>query len=85
MRAVTVTPGAAGGSRIEDLPDAVVVDSVNANRRHYRAAADAPATAGIGWLGRLFTRRLPLDRFADALTARPDDIEAVLTLSHQDR
>jgi hypothetical protein len=41
---------------------------------HYAAAADA------GWLGRLITRRVPLESFADAFTARPDDVKVVIAL-----
>jgi threonine dehydrogenase-like Zn-dependent dehydrogenase len=63
------------------LENDVVVGSVNANLRHYRAAADALDKADADWLRRLITRRVPLEDFADALTARPDDIKVVLTFS----
>jgi threonine dehydrogenase-like Zn-dependent dehydrogenase len=63
------------------LENDVVVGSVNANLRHYAAAAEALAAADLDWLDRLVTRRIPLDRFADALTAEPDDIKVVLTLT----
>jgi glucose 1-dehydrogenase len=63
------------------LENDVVVGSVNANLRHYQAAADALAKADEAWLRRLITRRVPLEDFADALTARPDDIKVVLALS----
>jgi glucose 1-dehydrogenase len=56
------------------------VGSVNANLSHYAAAAQALAAAELDWLERLVTRRVPLERFADALTAKPDDIKVVLTL-----
>jgi threonine dehydrogenase-like Zn-dependent dehydrogenase len=62
------------------LENDVVVGSVNANLTHYRAAADALARADLDWLARLVTRRVPLDRFADALDSRPDDIKVVLEL-----
>ncbi|GAA3123097.1 glucose 1-dehydrogenase [Planomonospora alba] len=65
------------------LENDVVVGSVNANLRHYAAAADALARADLGWLERLITRRVPLDRHAEALTARPDDIKVVLTLGRE--
>jgi glucose 1-dehydrogenase len=63
------------------LDNDVVIGSVNANLRHYAAAADALATADVNWLQRLITRRVPLEKFTDALTARADDIKVVLTLT----
>ena len=39
----------------------------------------------LGWLRQLITRRVPLERFADALNAGRDDIKVVLTLSDQGR
>ena len=44
----------------------MVFGSVNANRRHYRDAADALAKADKDWLARLITRRVPLDRWQEA-------------------
>ena len=46
------------------LENDVVFGSVNANRRHYEEAAEALAKADPAWLGRLITRRVPLDRLA---------------------
>ncbi|HZJ25587.1 MAG TPA: glucose 1-dehydrogenase [Acidimicrobiia bacterium] len=63
------------------LGNAVVFGSVNANRRHYAAAADALREADPAWLARLVTRRVPLDAFADALEHRPDDVKTVITLT----
>ncbi len=62
------------------LENDAVVGSVNANLRHWSAAADALAGADLDWLDSLITRRLPLDRYAEALTAADDDIKVVLTL-----
>ena len=59
----------------------VVFGSVNANRRHWQAAAQALTTADPDWLSALVTRRLPLAGFADALIARPDDVKVVLDLT----
>jgi threonine dehydrogenase-like Zn-dependent dehydrogenase len=59
----------------------VVFGSVNANRRHWQAAAQALTNADPDWLSAMVTRRLPLSRFADALTARPDDVKVVLDLT----
>jgi threonine dehydrogenase-like Zn-dependent dehydrogenase len=60
------------------LQNNVVFGSVNANRRHYAAAADALAKADRAWLGRLITRRVPLARWREALERRPGDIKVVL-------
>jgi threonine dehydrogenase-like Zn-dependent dehydrogenase len=58
-----------------------VVGSVNANRRHYEQAASGLAKADHDWLGRLITRRVPLEQFAQALVRQPDDVKVVLQLS----
>ena len=63
------------------LGNAVVFGSVNANRRHYEAAAKALYAADPGWLVRLATRRVPLDSFADALTREADDVKTVITFA----
>lgn len=62
------------------LENDAVVGSVNANLDHYRAAAEALADADRAWLGRLISRRVPLERFADAFDRRPDDVKVVLEL-----
>jgi threonine dehydrogenase-like Zn-dependent dehydrogenase len=62
------------------LENNLVFGSVNANRAHYEQAAHALAAADTGWLGRLITRRVPLDRWHDALARRPDDVKAVIEL-----
>ena len=60
------------------LENDVVFGSVNANRRHYEAAATALAQADPAWLARLITRRVPLKSWSDALQRRPDDIKTVI-------
>ena len=60
------------------LENDVVFGSVNANRRHYKAAADALAKADKAWLARLITRRVPLARWHEAFEQRGDDIKVVL-------
>jgi threonine dehydrogenase-like Zn-dependent dehydrogenase len=87
---VCLTGISSGGRKIEaDIASAnremvlendVVVGSVNANLRHYRQAADALAKADPAWLDGLISRRVPLEAFADAFTARPDDVKVVITL-----
>ena len=62
------------------LENDVVFGSVNANRRHYEAAATALAEADRGWLERLVTRRVPLGSWRDALTRREHDIKVVVEL-----
>ncbi|GAA2497511.1 glucose 1-dehydrogenase [Streptomyces thermolineatus] len=62
------------------LENDAVVGSVNANLRHYRLAAEALAAADPQWLERMITRRVPLERAAEAFTAQPDDVKVVITL-----
>lgn len=62
------------------LENDVVFGSVNANLRHYGLAAEALGKADRSWLERLITRRVPLDRFAEALERQPDDVKVVLEL-----
>lgn len=62
------------------LGNEVVFGSVNANRRHYEAAAAVLAEADRGWLRRLITRRVALADFADAFAAQPDDVKVVLDI-----
>ena len=69
-------------NREEVLMNGVVFGSVNANRRHYDAAAQALAKADHDWPRRLITRRIPLADFADAFQHRSDDVKVVLDLTH---
>jgi threonine dehydrogenase-like Zn-dependent dehydrogenase len=63
------------------LENNVVFGSVNANLRHWQAAADALALADPDWLSDLLTRRVPLDEFADALQTSSTDVKVVLDLT----
>jgi hypothetical protein len=56
------------------LQNNVVLGSVNANRHHYRAAAEALANADRDWLERLITRRVPLASYRQTLETQPDDV-----------
>jgi threonine dehydrogenase-like Zn-dependent dehydrogenase len=76
----TVSVDAGGLNRSIVLENDVVFGSVNANRRHYGLAADALAAADAGWLGRLVSRRVPLESFAEAFDARDSDVKVVLDL-----
>lgn len=60
------------------LNNTVVFGSVNAGRRHYEQAAEALAKADPKWLERLVTRRVPLDRWQEALERQPDDVKTVI-------
>ena len=62
------------------LENDVVFGSVNANRRHYEAGAEALAKADRSWLEQLITRRIPLDRAEEAFELGTDDIKVVLDL-----
>ncbi|MEU4248223.1 glucose 1-dehydrogenase [Amycolatopsis sp. NPDC026612] len=62
------------------LENDVVLGSVNANLRHYRAAADALGRADLDWLAGLITRRVPLERAAEAFDATGDDVKVVIDL-----
>jgi threonine dehydrogenase-like Zn-dependent dehydrogenase len=59
----------------------VVFGSVNANRRHWQAAAAALVRADPDWLASLITRRVPLERFAETMSVGIDDVKAVLDLT----
>ena len=56
----------------------MVFGTVNANRRHYEAAAAALARADRAWLSRLITRRVPLARCAEAFEHRKGDIKVIV-------
>ncbi len=60
------------------LENQAVVGSVNANRRHYEAAAQALVKADPTWLSKLVTRRVPLEHWQDALARQPDDVKVVI-------
>lgn len=60
------------------LENDVIFGSVNANRAHYEAGADALQRADPAWLSRLISRRVPLAHWREALTRRPDDVKVVL-------
>jgi len=89
--AITVLTGLSGSQRtlslaagaLNDelvLDNDVVVGSVNANLRHYMSAAGALAAADPDWLHRLITRRVPLERWTDALEKQDGDVKVVVDL-----
>ncbi len=75
-REIGIAPGALNRTMV--LENEAVVGSVNANRRHYQAAADALSAADHGWLARLITRRVPLESWAKALDRQPEDVKVVI-------
>jgi glucose 1-dehydrogenase len=64
------------------LENDVVFGTVNANRRHYEAAAASLASADPDWLGRLISRRVPLDDWQDAFERQPDDVKVVIEMTN---
>jgi glucose 1-dehydrogenase len=60
------------------LNNDVVFGTVNSNRTHYESAANALALADRKWLGRLVTRRVPLERWSEALQPARDDVKAII-------
>lgn len=60
------------------LDNDVIFGTVNANRSHYEAAAQALAQADKAWLDRLITRRVPLPRWSEALEHRRGDIKVII-------
>ncbi len=60
------------------LENDTVFGSVNANRSHYVAAAQALAAAERSWLSRLISRRVPLDNWHEAFEHSDQDVKAVI-------
>jgi threonine dehydrogenase-like Zn-dependent dehydrogenase len=65
------------------LENNVVFGVVNANLRHYRAAVTALARAERGWLERIVSRRVSIERWHEALVRGPDDVKPVIDWSRQ--
>jgi threonine dehydrogenase-like Zn-dependent dehydrogenase len=63
------------------LNNNVVFGSVNANRRHYEAAADALRKADPVWLDTLVTRWERLEDWEAALERREGDVKTVIRVS----
>jgi hypothetical protein len=55
-----------------------VFGSVNANRRHYCAAAEVLAKADQVCLSHFITRRVPLAHWTEAFKRHGDDIKVVI-------
>jgi threonine dehydrogenase-like Zn-dependent dehydrogenase len=78
-RSLSVDAGVLNRSMV--LDNQTVVGSVNANRRHYEAAAATLARADHGWLERVVSRRVPLEQWQSALDRQPDDVKVVVELA----
>jgi threonine dehydrogenase-like Zn-dependent dehydrogenase len=76
---ISVDEGALNRSMV--LENVAVVGSVNANKRHYEAAAQALAKADRSWLARLVNRRVPLAQWQEALNRQPDDVKVIITVN----
>jgi threonine dehydrogenase-like Zn-dependent dehydrogenase len=70
-----------GFNRATVLRNDVIFGTVNANRAHYLAAAKALGAADHDWLGRLISRRVPLDRWREAFVSKEDDVKVVVDFS----
>jgi len=82
-RRISVDAGALNRELV--LENVAVVGSVNANLRHYRAAADALAAADRSWLERVISRRVPLESASEAFNASDEDVKVVIDLEGGDR
>ncbi|MEU7526241.1 glucose 1-dehydrogenase [Saccharothrix sp. NPDC042600] len=63
------------------LHNKAVIGTVNAGLPDYETAAEALARADRAWLDGLITRRIPLDRFTEALDKEEDDVKVVIDLA----
>jgi glucose 1-dehydrogenase len=76
QRTLSIDVGALNNEVV--LENDVVFGSVNANARHFEQAAEALRKADRAWLGRLITRRVPLESWRDVLDKREEDIKTVV-------
>jgi threonine dehydrogenase-like Zn-dependent dehydrogenase len=81
----TLTIDAAALNRELVLHNELVFGTVNANRRHYEAAAAALLKADQAWLERLISRRVRLGEWAVAMQRRPDDVKTVIDFTARGR
>jgi threonine dehydrogenase-like Zn-dependent dehydrogenase len=75
-RTLTIDAGALNRELV--LQNEVVFGTVNANRRHYEAAAAALVAADQAWLERLVSRRVGLREWAEGMQRRPEDVKTVI-------
>lgn len=60
------------------LDNNVVFGSVNGNLRHYQLGAEALLKADAGWLERVISREVPLEKWEAALVREPDDVKPIV-------
>jgi threonine dehydrogenase-like Zn-dependent dehydrogenase len=60
------------------LTNKVLFGSVNAARSHYELAARLLSRTDPAWLHRLISRRVPRERWREAIDRQPDDVKVVL-------
>jgi threonine dehydrogenase-like Zn-dependent dehydrogenase len=70
-----------GVNRTVVLENETVFGCVNANRKHYEDAVRALQRADQQWLGRLITRRVPVEQWTQALTPQSGDIKVIVEFS----
>jgi threonine dehydrogenase-like Zn-dependent dehydrogenase len=83
-RGRTIEVDAAGANRTLVLENDAVVGTVSSNQRHFAAAAAALGRADPAWLESLITRRVPLDRYEEALQKPDDDIKVIIELRDEE-
>jgi len=82
MRTVTVDADSLNLDMV--LGNKLVFGTVNANRRHFEAAARMLGAAVRKWPGvleQIVTRRVAVEQFGDAFTRQADDIKTVISFS----
>lgn len=86
--------GVSGGSRTLEissdhlnleivLTNKLIFGTVNANRRHFESGIVHLREINARWpglLSRMITRRLPLERFAEAVQKSPEDVKTVVEI-----
>jgi threonine dehydrogenase-like Zn-dependent dehydrogenase len=70
-------------NRVIVLQNDVVFGSVNANRRHYEGALGALDAADRSWLEGMISRRVPLERWQEALERHENDVKVVIELDSE--
>ena len=82
MRTVTIDSDSLNLDMV--LGNKLVFGTVNANRRHFEAAARMLGAAVRKWPGvldQIVTRRVAVEQFADAFSRQPDDIKTVISFT----
>lgn len=63
------------------LSNKILFGSVNAGRAHYALAVTVLSRTDKAWLRRLISRRVPAERWQEAIVRQPDDVKVVLDMS----